>query len=222
MITNLGDEALVESSEALLAGDGEDRGPAPVVLWGLAGNLDRVLDSALDNVHGGVENGTDGATNGTGNEVVAHLTLLGFGLGEELSDLEDTAKVTGVPENVSPQRTLKTLVEGERTLVSDRLGDDVKHAVVLAGRSLVLETDLDKLKGDDDKGLGSTSRGTSEDGERLVHLFDAEEVAVDLPPFVVGSELGRTLGSLHQDGRGDSTVETRETGAKSAMDSPKR
>lgn len=195
----LGKEALVQGGKALLLEDGANTGPGPVVLGGLAGNLGSVLNSALDDVHGGVEDGTDGATDGTGDEVVGHLAALGVGLGEHLADLEDAAKVAGVPENVAPHGGLEALVHGEDALVLDRLDDAVDHALVLAGGGLVLETNLDELKGNDDKGLGGTSSSAGEDGERLVHLVDAKHLAVDLAPFVVGGKLGGTLGGLHED-----------------------
>lgn len=213
-MTHLGEEALVQGRETLLAGDGDEGGEGPVVLGGDTGNLGGVLNSALDDIQGGVEDGTDGATNGTGNEVVAHLTLRGLALGEQLFDLEDAAKVTGVPEDVAPEGALQTLVHGEGTLGLDDLGDNVEHAGVLSGGGLILESDLDELEGDDDEGLGGTGGGASENGDGLGHLGEAEEVAVDLAPLIVGGELGRTLGSLHEDGRGDATVETRETGAR--------
>lgn len=76
---------------------------------------------------------------------------------------------------------------------------------------LTLQPNLDELEGHNDEGLGSTSRCTSEDGERLVHLGDTEHVPVDLAPLVVGSELGGTLGSLHEDGSRDTAVKTGST-----------
>lgn len=215
---NLGDETLVKSAEALLPGDGEESGPGPVVLGDLTGDLDGVLDAGLDNVHGGVEDGTDGTTYGTGDQVVGELAGLVAGLGEKLPDLEDAAKVTGVPGNVPPKGGLETVVHGEETLVLDGLADNIHHSVVLAGGGLVLESDLDKLKRHDDEGFGGTGAGTSKDGEGLGHLVHGEEVAVDLSPLVVGGELGGTLGGLHQDGGGDTTVETRGTAGTETVD----
>ncbi len=49
---NLGQEALVQGAEAFLLGNGGDTGPRPVVLGGLAWDLDGVLDAALDDVEG--------------------------------------------------------------------------------------------------------------------------------------------------------------------------
>lgn len=206
----LGQETLVEGTETLLSEDGDDTRPGPVVLGNLAGDLGGVLNSALDDVHGSVENGTDGATDGTGDEVVGHLAALVLGLGEHLADLEDAAKVTGIPEDVAPHGGLETLVHGEDALAADGLDDAVNHALVLARRGLVLETNLDELKGDNDERLGGTSGGASEDREGLVHLADAKHLAVDLAPFVVGGKLGGTLGSLHEDGGGDAAVEAGE------------
>lgn len=108
--THLGQETLVKSAESLLLGHGKDRGPSPVVLGNLAGDLGGVLDSALDHVEGCVEDSSDGTTDTSGNHVVEHLALLGVGLGEKLSDLEDTAEVAGVPEDVAPHGALETLV----------------------------------------------------------------------------------------------------------------
>lgn len=210
--TDLGQETLVQGSKALLLEDGRNTRPSPVVLGDLASNLGGVLNSALDNVHGGVEDGTDSATDGTGDEVVGHLAALGVGFGEHLANLENATKVTGVPEDVAPHGALQTLVHGQDTLVLDSLDDAVDHAVVLAGGGLVLEANLDELEGDDDKGLGGTGRGTGEDGEGLVHLADTKHLAVDLAPFVVGGELGRTLGSLHENRGRDTAVETGESG----------
>jgi hypothetical protein len=80
---------------------------------------------------------------------------------------------------------------------------------------LTLQPDLDQLERHNDESLGSTSRCTSKDRERLVHLGDTEHVPVDLAPLIVGSELGGTLGSLHEDGSRDTAVETRSTAAMS-------
>lgn len=211
---NLGNKALVQSAEPFLLGDGGDAGPGPVVLWRLAGDLDGVLDPGLDDVHGGVEDGADGAADGAGDDVVCHLALLRLGLWDELADLEDAAKVAGVPEDVAPEGGLEAVVHGEDALVADRLQDDVDHAVVPAGRGLVLEADLDELEGDDDEGLGGAGGGAGEDGEGLGHLGLAEELTVELAPLVVGGELGGALGGLHEDGGGDAAVEAGEAGER--------
>lgn len=208
---HLGNESLVQSTETLLLENGADGREGPVVLGNDTRDLGGVLNSALDDVQGGVEDGTDGTTNGTGDKIIDHLALLGFGLGNELSDLENAAKVTSVPEDVAPESALKSLVKSKGTLVPDSLDDTVDHAIVLSSRGLVLETNLDKLEGDDNEGLGGTSGSTGEDGETLVHLADAESVTVELAPFVIGSELGGSLGSLHENGSRDTTVESRET-----------
>ena len=76
---------------------------------------------------------------------------------------------------------------------------------------LTLQPNLDQLERHDDESLSSTSRSASQDGEALGHLGDTEQVPVDLAPLVVGSELGGTLGSLHEDGSRDTAVETRST-----------
>ena len=65
---------------------------------------------------------------------------------------------------------------------------------------LTLQSNLDQLEGHNDESLGGTSGCAGQDGERLVHLGDAEHVPVELAPLVVGSELGGALGSLHEDG----------------------
>lgn len=102
---NLGDEALVQRTEAFLLHDRAEAGPRPVVFGGLAGDLGGVLYPTLDDVHGSVEDGSDGAADGARDEVDQH----GFGgldllveRGQELFDLEDAAKVAGVPEDVAP------------------------------------------------------------------------------------------------------------------------
>lgn len=74
-----------------------------------------------------------------------------------MSDLENAAEVTGVPENVAPHGALETLVQSKRALVLDGLDNTVNHAVVLSSGGLVLETNLDELEGNDDEGLGGTS-----------------------------------------------------------------
>ena len=76
---------------------------------------------------------------------------------------------------------------------------------------LTLQPNLDQLERHDDESLSSTSRSASQDGEALGHLGDTEQVPVDLAPLVVGSELGGSLGSLHEDGSRDTAVETRST-----------
>lgn len=158
------------------------------------------MNTALDDVQGSVENGTDSTTDGTRDQVVCHLALLGTSLGQHLSDLEDAAKVTGVPKNMSPHGTLQTLIHGQDTLVLDSLDNAVNHAIVLASGCLVLETDLDELERNNDEGLGGTSGGTSQNRQGLVHLVHAEHLAVSLAPFIVGGELGSTLGGFHEDG----------------------
>lgn len=82
---------------------------------------------------------------------------------------------------------------------------------------LTLQPDLDQLEWHNDESLGSTSRCTSKDGERLVHLGDTEQVPVDLAPLVVGGELGGTLGSFHANGSGNTAVETRSTAVLSII-----
>jgi hypothetical protein len=222
---HLGQETLVKSGETLLAHDGAESGPCPVVLGYGADDLGGVLDARLYDVHGGVEDGTDGATDGTGDEIVCDLALLGGGGRDELADLEDAAKVSCVPENVAPHGGLEALVEGERALVLHRLREAVDHAVVLVRLRLVLETDLDELEGDDNEGLGRSGGGTREDGERLRHLLLAEQIAVEGTPGVVGRELGGPVGfstgaevgiaedlplrRLHENRRADTTVQSR-------------
>jgi len=76
---------------------------------------------------------------------------------------------------------------------------------------LTLQPNLDQLERHNDESLGGTSRCTSQDRKTLGHLGDTEQVPVDLAPLIVGSELGGTLGSLHEDGSRDTAVETRST-----------
>ena len=76
---------------------------------------------------------------------------------------------------------------------------------------LTLQPNLDQLERHNDESLGGTSRCTSQDRKTLGHLGDTEQVPVDLAPLVIGSELGSTLGSLHENGSRDTAVETRST-----------
>lgn len=206
----LGEEALVQSAGTLLLENSIDTWPGPVVFGDLSDSFGRVLDATLDDVHGGVENGAESATDGTRYQIIGHLALLGASLGEHLADLEDAAKVTGVPENMPPQGTLQSLIHGQDALVPDRLDNAVNHAIVLAGGSLVLEPNLDKLKGHDDERLGSAGGGTGQNGQRLVHLVHAKHVAVEFAPFVIGSEFGGTLGRLHENRSRNASIEARK------------
>lgn len=208
---HLGQETLIQSAESFLARNSRNSGPGPVVLGYGASNLGAVLYTRLDDVHGCVEDGTCCTTDSTGNHVSHDLLALvaRFRFGELLADLEDAAEVTGVPENVAPERGLETVVHGENTFFLDDLSDDVNHAVILVCLGLVLETNLDELKRDDNEGLCGSGRGAGENCQGLGRLVNAEEVAVEGTPAVVGGELGGTLGSLHQDGSGDTTIQTR-------------
>lgn len=209
---HLGDEALVQGAEALLLHDCADRRPGPVVLGGLTGDLGRVLNARLDHVHRCVEDCTGDTTNGTGDQVIARLLALvaGLGGGHLGTDLEDTAKVASVPQDVAPEGRLEAIVHGQWTLLLDDLLDDIQHAIVLASRSLVLQADLDQLEGNNDKGLGSTSRRTGQRRKTLGLLLHAKQIAVEAAPAVIGGELGRTLRRLHQDRSGDTAVKARE------------
>lgn len=211
---DLGQETLVERSGSLFAGNGEDSRPGPVVLGRLASDLGGVLNTALDYVHGRVQDGTNSAADRPGDEVVGHLLALGVCYGQHVADLVNDTEVTGVPENVAPQRALQTLVDGEGSLVLDDLADAVNGAAVSTGRGLVLQADLDELEGDDDEGLGGTGRGTGENGQTLVHLLNAENAPVELAPLVVGGELCRTLGGFHHDGGADPSVQAGGTGKR--------
>lgn len=206
---HLGGEALVQSGETLLLHDRAKGRPGPVVLGSLAGNLGGVLDAGLDDVHGGVEESTSDTTNGTSNQVVTGLLALvaGLGGGQLGANLEDTAEVTGVPEDVTPQGRLETVVHGQWALSLHNLLHNIKHTVVLAGRSLVLQTNLDQLEGNNNKRLSGTSGGTGQNSQTLGLLLHLEQVAVEGTPAVIGSELGGTLGGLHQDGCGDTAVQ---------------
>ena len=185
---HLGQETLVESTETFCPQDCAESRPRPVVLGDLSNNLSRVLDARLHNVHGCVEDGTDRATDGTGHKVVGDLALLGCSGWQKGTDLENAAEVSGVPKNVAPHGGLETLVQSEGTLLPHDLGEAVNHAVVLVGLCSVLQTNFDELEGNDDEGFGGTSSGSGKDGERLVHLLLAEEVAVEGAPGVVCGE----------------------------------
>jgi hypothetical protein len=136
---HLGNETLVESTEALLLEHRSQRREGPVVLGCHAWHFAGVLNSALHHVQRSVEDGTNSATNGTRDEVVADLDRLVAGRvrGEHSADLEDAAKVTGVPEDVAPHGGLEALVEGKRTFGLDDLANDVKRAGILGGLRLV-------------------------------------------------------------------------------------
>lgn len=136
---HLGDETLVESTEALLLENRAQRRERPIVLGCHTRDLGSVLNSALHHVQRSVEDGTDSATNGTRDKVVADLNRLVAGrVGRKHgADLENTAEVTGVPEDVAPHGRLETLVKGKRTFGLDDLANDVKRAGVLGGLGLV-------------------------------------------------------------------------------------
>ena len=74
-----------------------------------------------------------------------------------------------------------------------------------------LQPNLHQLKRYHDKSFCRTCRRPSKDGQALRHLGHSEEIAVDLPPFVVGGKLGGTLGSFHEDGGNDTTVQAGES-----------
>lgn len=76
--------------------------------------------------------------------------------------MEDTAEVSGVPQDVAPHGGFQAVVEGERTFLLDDLGDAVHGAGVAGCGGLVLQTDLDELEWHDDDGLGGTSGGSGE------------------------------------------------------------
>lgn len=130
----LGREALVQRSKALLLENGRKRWPRPVVLGDLTGNLGGVLNPGLDDIHGGVEDGTESSTGGTGQHVVHHLLVLVVGLGEQSANLEDTAEVPGVPEDVAPHGALEAVVQGEWALLLHNLRNTVDHAGIFACR----------------------------------------------------------------------------------------
>jgi hypothetical protein len=187
---HLGQEALVQRREALFSRDNGKRTPRPVVLGQLTGNLWRVLNTRLDHVHGGIENRSHRSSDRTRNQIIRNLALLGRRSRQERANLEDAAKVARVPEDVAPHGGLEALVEGERAFLLDDLGHAVDHAIVLVRLGAVLQADLDELEGHDDEGFGGAGGCAGEDGERLVHFVDAEEVAVKGAPGVVGGELG--------------------------------
>lgn len=134
---------------------------------------------------------------------------------------------------MAPQGTLETIVHGKETLVGNGLLHNVQGTAVQRGRGLVLESNLNclvlvvrcglkqvtlprdirhtQLKGNDHKGFSGTGRGTSKDGQALVHLLDTEGLTVELAPGVIGGELGSTLGCLHENGSRDTSVESRST-----------
>jgi len=187
---HLGHETLVQGRESLFPHDRTESGPCPVVLGHLSRNFLRILDAALDDIHRSIQNSTDSSTNSTRNQIIGHLTLLILSRRHQCAHLENAAKVPSVPEDVAPHCALETLIESQGTFLAHRLGEAVNHAGVFVCLSLILETDLDKLKGDDDEGFGGTGGGAREDGEGLGHFGRAGEVAVEFAPFIVGGELG--------------------------------
>lgn len=187
---HLGRESLVQGREALLFHDRAERRPGPVVLGCLSCDLGRVLDARLDDIHGGVQDSTDSSSNSTRDEIVCDLALLISCLGQQCADLEDAAKVAGVPENVPPHRRLQSLIQREGTLLRDCLPEAVDHAIVLVCLRLVLEPDLDQLEWDDDEGFGGSCSSTRQDRQGLIHLRLAEDIAVECAPRVIGCEFG--------------------------------
>lgn len=200
-------EPLVEGAKALFTQHNAQGRPCPVVLSDLALDLACALDSGLDDVEGRVQSGTDGTTDHTADQVVEGLLLGVLSLRQQVTDLEDDTKVSCVPDDVSPQGGLETVVEGENALVTHGLEQHVHGTLVDAGLGLVLESDLDQFERHDDERLGGTCTGTVEDRQALVELVHAERLLPERAPGVVSSELGGPLGSLHQDGSGDPSVE---------------
>lgn len=129
---HLGQEALVQGAEAFFSEDSQHGRECPVVFGDLSRHLGGVLNSALDHVQRSVQYSSDSSTNSTRDQIVGHLAPAGLSLGEQLSDLEDAAKVASVPQNVSPHCALETLVKGEGPLILDRLDNTVNHAVVFS------------------------------------------------------------------------------------------
>lgn len=213
---DLGQETLVKRAESFLASDGAESGPGPVVLGHDAGDLGGVLNARLDDVHGGVEHRSGRSTNGTGDQVVHNLLALVTRLrgGHLGAHLENAAKVTGVPQDVAPQCRLETIVQRQGSLLLDNLAHNIQHSVVLVRLRLVLQPDLDQFERHHDKCFRGSCGSASEDGQGLGGLFNTEQVTVERAPGVIGGELGSTLGSLHQDGGGDTTVKTRGTERK--------
>ncbi len=209
---HLRQEALIQRRKALLSHHRRQTRPRPVILGHTTGHLGTILDARLDDIHGGVEDGADRAADGAGQKIRAHrLRLVARRrLRHQTADLEDTAKVAGVPEDVAPQGGFQPVVQGQGPLRPDRLRHAVQHARVPPRRGAVLHADLDQLEGHYDEGLGRARGRAGEDGERLVRLLHAEEVAVEEPPRVVGREFGRAFGRLHADRRRDAPVQTRE------------
>jgi hypothetical protein len=107
---------------------------------------------------------------------------------------------------VTPHGALQPLVQCKRALLPNNLLYTIYEAVVFVRLRLVLHTNLDELEGDDHEGFGGTGGCACEDGEGLGHLIHGEELAPDLAPLIVCSELGGTLRRLHHDGGGDATV----------------
>lgn len=187
---HLWQKALIQRTKALFPRNRTQRRPCPVILWHLTSNLWRILNTRLNHIHRSIKNRTNRSTHRPRNQIIRDLPLLIRRSRQQRADLENTTKVPRVPEDVAPHCRLEALVEREGAFLLDDLGDAVDHAVVLVGLGAVLEADFDEFEGDDDEGFGCAGGGAGEDGEGLVHFGDAEEVAVEGAPGVVGGEFG--------------------------------
>jgi hypothetical protein len=208
---NLWQESLVQRRKALLLHHRCETRPRPVVLWRDTLDSRCVLDPRLDHIHGSVEDCAHRTTNCARREVRDHsLRLISFRRRWQQSlDLENTPKVTRVPQDVSPQRTLQTIVQRQRPLVLDDFHEAVCDAIVFARARRILQPDLDQLERHNDKTLRRARSRTREDREWLICFLHAEQVAVEDAPGVVGGELGGTLGCFHHDRGADAAVEAR-------------
>ena len=185
---HLWQESLVQRTEPLLPEHRSQRRPRPIVLRHAARNLWRILYPRLDHIHRRVQHRTDCASNASTQQIIPYLLALVLRLGQQRLHLEDTAKVSRVPQNVAPRRGFQPIVQCQRSLCSDGFLHTVDEAVVFVSLRFVLHANLDEFEGDDDEGFGCSGGGAGEDGEGLVHFGDAKCVAVEFAPFVVGGE----------------------------------
>ena len=165
---NLGGITLPERAVALLLEDLEDGGPGP------GSSSGRVLEARLDDVEGGVEGGGEGARESSNHKVAEHkeLTALPVALGRGRSvDSVDGTEVGGVPNSVTPEGGLETLVEGQRSLLTEGLHDGIHGVSIATSVGTILHTNLDQLEGNDDNSLSHTGARTSGSGSRQRQLL---------------------------------------------------
>lgn len=158
---DLGGITLPESAVALLVEDLDDGGDSP----GSGGS--RVLEAGLDDVEGGVEGGGEGTREGTDHKVAEHEELAALPVTLSRGggvDGVDATKVGGVPDGITPEGGLETLVEGQGTLLAENLPDGIHGVGIATSVGAILHANLDQLEGHDNDGLSHTGARTSSGG----------------------------------------------------------